>query len=511
MYVVCSLTMRACIHRGLAFGLVFSLACGVDAPHTPATEPSATRQGEGRAQAPAAPPGAATSGSASGAARPAYCSAPARRLNLASPLQARIASVPARLGSALESARSGGTAWPRSLSRALGALQEHPTEQGALREVWRHQARFAADPQLPADLTLRAIVRLDLQDASGRNAPVVDLVAAARAALPGEASLPWVEALVLPERGRRRQLLEEAYALGAREVELVQALARARLRDGAAALALSLLRTDATSLPRTGALSLEATQRATQSVGLRAGLVGPPGAPPAFRFGAAPEHGNSPSATAGIAGIEGEFPTGWPSADAERLLRLVLTSLEEAALVLAGPGAIRRAGLRVRVHPTPDSLRASTCGAGWALSFYDGVLHVVAQPGALGEALSRSVRHESLHAQLDALSPLAPRWFHEGLAQRFADEPFARDRVAGEAETWLPLAELSAALGLSQDGETAGRAYRQARFAVELAVERGGPEVLVHAVEALRGGLPAERFAEGLRLTDAQLRAAARP
>lgn len=441
----------------LALLLLAALACdGSDAPGAaPSPAPQPARRDRPQAADPAPEPHAPTLCERLDAERGA--------LDLGGPLHARVTSFEARARAWLTR-----TDVSPAVRGALEALLLDRTSRTALAALHDARADFAADPTLPVDATLTALVATDAAPPSGSNERVLALLAEARGWLPGDPAIPWVEALLVPERGGRRALLDQAFAAGARDPALLSALARAAMRDGDAAAALAALdalpaadTSAAQEPPRGGALRerAEATQRALATL-----------------------HRSE------LSGVTVWAPSSLPVDIATQLAGVVRSDLDAAARLLGGPARPR---LVVWAHASLDDFGAATCGTSWSQAFYDGVLHVVLAGPQLEPALLRSARHEALHAQLDFLTPLAPRWLQEGLAQRFAQEPFDSDATAGATPlTARDLVLVERDLGLGSDGATAGAAYTRARLAIEQLVARSGEGELARAVAGLRSGLP---------------------
>lgn len=390
-------------------------------------------------------------------------------LDMGAPLQARVASFEDRAGWFLRRSNLS-----PAVRGALETLQLDRTSRSALAVLHEGRAELASDPALRTDAVLAALVASDAASPTGANADVVALLAQARVWLPTEPAIPWVEALVVPERGGRRVLLEEAFAKGARDPALLLALARAALRGGdptAALAALDAIPATAGGTAAASPLGVALRERAEAIQQARTAL-----------------HQRE------LGGI-----TVWASAAMSeetitQLARAVRANLDEAATLLGGAPRQR---LVVWAHASLDDFSASTCGTSWSQAFYDGVLHVVVVGDTLDPALLQSARHESLHAQLGSLSPLAPRWLHEGLAQRFAGEPFDPATQVAQFSS-AEVRAIDQDLGLGNDGPTAGAAYGRARLAVEQLVRRSGEGAFAEAVRALRAGTPASSLPEHL-------------
>ncbi|MCA9573884.1 MAG: hypothetical protein KC668_00565 [Myxococcales bacterium] len=377
---------------------------------------------------------------------------------------------------------------------ALRAVLEHPEDPAALAQLHQHARAFAGAPSLLVDATVTSLYAIDVAAGAGNNATTVALVAQARAWLPTEPSLPRLEALLLPERGGRRRLLDEARALGDDEPALLVALARAALREGDAASALRWIeRARESGRPGAGGVASALRERAQQVASGEVGFTGAPDRGETSRVGRRPT-----PLDAAVPRVRVVAPASTPDARAQ-LAEEVRRDLRDAATLLGQPP---REELVVWVHADVDALRAATCGAAWSQALYDGVLHVVVPGERLDDALRRSVRHEALHAALDAATPLAPRWFHEGVAQRFAGETpsVAVPSVALHAHA---LADTEAHLALGVDGQTAGHAYATARALVDALIARDGEPVLASVVRALRSGVPPGAIATELGLPGA--------
>ncbi len=391
---------------------------------------------------------------------------------MGAPLQARVDSFEARARRFVTRSDV-----PAAVQQALEALLLDPTSEVALASLHARRAQLASDPTLRADAILAALVANDAAAPSGSNAAVLALLARARVWLPHDPVVPWVEALVVPERGNRRALLEEAFAKGARDPALLLALARSALSAGDADATLAAL----DALP----IATEDTAAEPLGAALRERAEAVQRARAALRHTA-------------IDGVVVWTPPSLPEDTAVQLARAVRADLDEAASLLRGPS---RPHLVVWAHATLDDFRVSTCGTSWSQAFYDGVLHVVLVGDTLDDTLLRSARHESLHAQLGYLSPLAPRWLHEGLAQRFAREPFEAPAAGLGALGSADVRAIDQDLGLGNDGPTAGAAYVRARLAVEQLAARAGDGVFAEAVALLRAGAPASSLPDRLGFT----------
>lgn len=157
--------------------------------------------------------------------------------------------------------------------------------------------------------------------------------------------------------------------------------------------------------------------------------------------------------------------------------------LDEAA---AFTGTQRRQRLTVVVYPTRSELLAVSCARSWTGGLYDGTLRVVA-------ALTRdgfdwkALRHETLHAQLSPLAPLAPRWFHEGVAQAFAQQSAPRQQwgLMVRNHVWVPFTSLDGSFQIFGTDD-AGLVYAQSFAMVELMRDLGGEGSISTALAAFQ-------------------------
>lgn len=181
----------------------------------------------------------------------------------------------------------------------------------------------------------------------------------------------------------------------------------------------------------------------------------------------------------------------WPpgaltNRQADELAVAVDRGLDEAA---AFTGTARRQRLTVIVYPSRSELLAVTCARSWSSGVYDGTLRVVAAPTAQGLDW-RALRHETLHAQLSPFAPHAPRWFHEGVAQSFAQEPAPRGRwsLMVKNRVWVPFSSLDGTFQVFGADSDAALAYAQSLAMVELMRELGGSHAVATALDAFQSG-----------------------
>ncbi len=109
------------------------------------------------------------------------------------------------------------------------------------------------------------------------------------------------------------------------------------------------------------------------------------------------------------------------SALSESVASQMLAALdEEYARIGSAIGCRLEEQLAVIVQ-TDGAYRASTEEAAWSGGIYDGRIRVVMQGPGLSRATRAALAHELVHACL-ARSGRYPRWFHEGMAQRWSGE-----------------------------------------------------------------------------------------
>lgn len=180
----------------------------------------------------------------------------------------------------------------------------------------------------------------------------------------------------------------------------------------------------------------------------------------------------------------------WPAEviadrEADELAGFVDRGLDDAA---AFTGTRRRQRLTVVVYPSRSELLAVSCARTWTAALFDGVLRVVASPG---QGVDRKVvRHETLHAQLSPQAPQAPKWFHEGVAQSFAQQAFPRNTwtLMVRNHVWVPFSSLEGSFQVFASSSDADLAYAQSYAMVELMRELGGDRSVSIALLAFQSG-----------------------
>lgn len=153
-----------------------------------------------------------------------------------------------------------------------------------------------------------------------------------------------------------------------------------------------------------------------------------------------------------------------------------------ARLAVAGETIIEPSTIDVRIHASTGDFAAQTRhGASAAAATIDGVIHT--QPLAILQArniLTRTLRHEVVHAVINQINPRAVRWITEGAAIHFAGE--ARF-YASTARLPIDDAELNRRLAHPRDAAEMKNLYAYAyKLTRETFLQRGGETFLWQAV-----------------------------
>lgn len=168
-----------------------------------------------------------------------------------------------------------------------------------------------------------------------------------------------------------------------------------------------------------------------------------------------------------------------------QLLEAVDAALEEAAQLT---GTTRRETLTVVVYPSRSELLAVSCVPTWAGGLFDGVLRLVTAPQFDLGVSPQTLRHETLHAQLTPIAPSAPLWFHEGLAQSFAQqEPVSQWALMVRNHAWIPFESLDGTFAIFSASD-ASLAYAQSLAMIDCLTETCGSNALKSALAAFQNG-----------------------
>lgn len=182
----------------------------------------------------------------------------------------------------------------------------------------------------------------------------------------------------------------------------------------------------------------------------------------------------------------------WPEskldeAQASAILEELVDTLGEAATLLEQQ---RREALLVVIYRERSELLASTCVPQWTDGVFDGVLRLHAASVTDAQRRRSILRHEVLHAQLRSVPIHAPHWFHEGVAQYFAEEEgpshLASYRLMVEHDTYVPFASLEGSFLVISADQDVNLAYHQSLAMVQMLVKQRGPSALADAVRYLR-------------------------
>jgi hypothetical protein len=179
-------------------------------------------------------------------------------------------------------------------------------------------------------------------------------------------------------------------------------------------------------------------------------------------------------------------------ARADELAAEIRAAIDEAATLTRTPA---RNELTVVVYPSRSELLASTCVPDWSGGVFDGTLRLVAKDAP---SMTRAVRHEGLHAQVEPLMVSNPSWFSEGVAEYFerpevkVDASVARGLIKHSGI--VPFAKLGNAIA-GTDGKLASMAYLQSDGMVRWLLARRGLLAIADATSYFqKGGSPTGVF-----------------
>jgi len=181
----------------------------------------------------------------------------------------------------------------------------------------------------------------------------------------------------------------------------------------------------------------------------------------------------------------------WPpealsETQADDLLSAVDLALEDAARLM---GSKRRAELTVIVYPGRSELLAVSCVPTWAGGLFDGALRLIVSPEPFG-VKKKTMLHETLHAQLTPFASMAPKWFHEGTAQSFAeqaDEVSHQWALMVRNKVWIPFDSLDGSFSVFSATD-AQLAYAQSLAMVDSLRDECGAHALADAAAAFQTG-----------------------
>lgn len=165
------------------------------------------------------------------------------------------------------------------------------------------------------------------------------------------------------------------------------------------------------------------------------------------------------------------------------------------------------------VYRTSEQLRSVACVSEQTVGYYDGRLHVSADPELPAPVVEQTVVHEYLHFALNQLGVSKPMWLHEGLAMHVAEETwFTTSRL--DFKRWLqtntlPFEGMVYAFPHTADEKFALVAYYQSFRMVEFVMDQRGPAAIRSLVSQLSSrSLTAEdAFVQGAGLSPSTLEA----
>lgn len=163
------------------------------------------------------------------------------------------------------------------------------------------------------------------------------------------------------------------------------------------------------------------------------------------------------------------------------------------------------------VYRTSEQLRSVACVNEQTVGYFDGRLHVSADPELPEPIIEQTVVHEYLHFALNQVGVAKPMWLHEGLAMHVAEETwFNNSRL--DFKRWLqtnklPFEGMVFAFPHTADEKFALVAYYQSFRMVDFVMEQRGPAAIRSLVSQLSSkSLTAEdAFVQGAGLSPSTL------
>lgn len=140
------------------------------------------------------------------------------------------------------------------------------------------------------------------------------------------------------------------------------------------------------------------------------------------------------------------------------------------------------------VYRSSDQLRSAACVSAQTIGYFDGRLHVSADPEFSESIVDQTLVHEYVHFALTALGISKPMWLHEGLAMRVAQESAFSSRL--DFKRWLqtnklPFEGMVYAFPHTADERFALVAYYQSARMVDFVMENRGPAAIRSLVTQL--------------------------
>ncbi|MDP1919200.1 MAG: hypothetical protein Q8L14_23325 [Myxococcales bacterium] len=165
------------------------------------------------------------------------------------------------------------------------------------------------------------------------------------------------------------------------------------------------------------------------------------------------------------------------------------------------------------VYRTSEQLRSVACVNEQTVGYYDGRLHVSADPELPEPVIEQTVVHEYLHFALNQVGVSKPMWLHEGLAMHVAEETwFTTSRL--DFKRWLqtnklPFEGMVFAFPHTADEKFALVAYYQSFRMVDFVMEQRGPAGIRSLVTQLssKSVTAEDAFVQGAGLSASTLEA----
>ncbi len=165
------------------------------------------------------------------------------------------------------------------------------------------------------------------------------------------------------------------------------------------------------------------------------------------------------------------------------------------------------------VYFDAPQLRSVACVSEQTVGYFDGALHIAADPALSEASIGQTVVHEYVHFALNALKVPKPMWLHEGLAMQVAGENWWADARL-DLPRWIqgshfPFDAMVFAFPHTADEKFALAAYYQSFRMVGFVVEQRGPLAIRQVVSSLAAQAISadDAFAFGAGLEPASLEA----
>ncbi|MER2561958.1 MAG: hypothetical protein ABTQ32_14620 [Myxococcaceae bacterium] len=159
---------------------------------------------------------------------------------------------------------------------------------------------------------------------------------------------------------------------------------------------------------------------------------------------------------------------------------------------------------------TPQ-LQSVACVSAQTIGYFDGRLHISADPSLSEAMVGQTVIHEYVHFALNTLSIPKPMWLHEGLAMRVAEETWFQDTRLDFArwlrEHRLPFDAMVYAFPHTADEKFALASYYQSARMVDFIQAQRGPNAVRELVRLLstHAVTADDAFVRGAGLTPSSL------